>query len=200
MDDWDHNGPLVLANLRHLLRQIRDSAVSRESLNLGTIWAWHLATVSGLIVPQDAAVGVFRGEPGLEGCEVRIGRHRGTPSAKLVGELAGFEGKLKTVTARLDGHIAPDAFPNEDTLAAVVETCAWAHSEWVRIHPFANGNGRTARLLANALAMRYGHPPFVRLRPRPEDPYEGVADASMKGVWAPTVVLFFEMLDSALEP
>ena len=46
-----------------------------------------------------------------------------------------------------------------------------AHAEWVRIHPFANGNGRTARLWANYLLVRYGLIPVVRLRPRPEGGY-----------------------------
>lgn len=65
-------------------------------------------------------------------------------------------------------------------------------------HPFSNGNGRTARLVANSLAMRYGLPPFVRLRPRPAEPYSTVADASMRGIWAPTVSLFHEMLNEDL--
>lgn len=41
------------------------------------------------------------------------------------------------------------------------------HGLWVRIHPFANGNGRTARLWVWA-ALRYGLPSFVRTKPRPD--------------------------------
>ncbi len=29
-----------------------------------------------------------------------------------------------------------------DGLAAVIDLAAWPHAAWVRIHPFANGNGR----------------------------------------------------------
>lgn len=55
--------------------------------------------------------------------------------------------------------------------------CAYAHGEWIRIHPFANGNGRTARLWANWCALRYGVPPFVKLKPRPEgDLYATASD------------------------
>ena len=36
-----------------------------------------------------------------------------------------------------------------------------------------NSNGRTARMWANSLAMRYSLPPFVHLRPRPDDGYGG---------------------------
>lgn len=199
MADWDTNSPVLIANLQRLLRKIRDAAIQREPLNLETIRGWHLATMEGLDVPPNAAVGIFRGETALAGCEVRIGGFPGTRSDQVAAELAGFHATLDKVVTRLDELVAPDSFPEEDILAAVIETCAWAHSEWVRIHPFANGNGRTARLLANALAMRYGLPPFVRLRPRPNDPYGAIASASMKGVWAPTISLFHEMLDDALK-
>jgi hypothetical protein len=54
------------------------------------------------------------------------------------------------------------------------------HGEWVRIHPFANGNGRIARLWVMGVAARYSLPPFIRLEPRPAGPpYEGAAMASM---------------------
>lgn len=57
-----------------------------------------------------------------------------------------------------------------ETTAAlkVVELAAMAHGEWVRIHPFADGNGRTARMLGNWILVRYGLPPVLRLRPRPD--------------------------------
>jgi hypothetical protein len=80
-----------------------------------------------------------------------------------------------------------------DQLAAVIDLCAWVHSEWIRIHPFANGNGRTARLWANYIAMRYGLPVFVRLRPRPGNPYDMVAADAMEGRWQSTVPVFREM-------
>lgn len=42
----------------------------------------------------------------------------------------------------------------EAELAALL---AYAHHRFVAIHPFTNGNGRTARLLTNFLAFRYGY-------------------------------------------
>jgi Fic family protein len=68
----------------------------------------------------------------------------------------------------------------------------------VRIHPFANGNGRTARLWANFIAMRYGLPPFVTLRPRPGDDYGAAAAAAMDGDWRPTERVFRKLLGEAL--
>ena len=41
---------------------------------------------------------------------------------------------------------------------------AQAHHRLVAIHPFVDGNGRTARLVMNLLLMRSGYPPSVILR------------------------------------
>ena len=41
-------------------------------------------------------------------------------------------------------------------IAAVYELSFWAHLELVTIHPWADGNGRTSRLLMNLLQMEYG--------------------------------------------
>jgi Fic family protein len=39
-----------------------------------------------------------------------------------------------------------------------------AHFKLVHIHPFVDGNGRTARLLTNLILMKYGFPPAVVLK------------------------------------
>lgn len=43
-----------------------------------------------------------------------------------------------------------------DDIAAIYELSFWAHFELVTIHPWADGNGRTCRLLMNLLQMEYG--------------------------------------------
>ncbi len=42
-----------------------------------------------------------------------------------------------------------------------VEIAAEAHYRLVTIHPFTDGNGRTARLLMNMILMMYGYPPAI---------------------------------------
>jgi len=42
-----------------------------------------------------------------------------------------------------------------------VEIASMLHHEFVLIHPFGDGNGRTARLLVNYILMRAGYPPII---------------------------------------
>jgi hypothetical protein len=155
--------------------------------------------MDGLGVPGPRFVGAFRGEPGLETVQVKVGAHYGVNSADVAGALRVFEAKLQALVAELDMLLPVGVEPDADEHAAVLDLCAWAHSEWVRIHPFGNGNGRTARLWANSLAMRYGLPPFIRLRPRPDAGYGEAGYAAMRGDWRPTAVAFRRLLNKFLE-
>lgn len=53
----------------------------------------------------------------------------------------------------------------------VVELAALFHFKFVFIHPFADGNGRTARLLLNLILMQNGYPPFI-IKADPQDRLE----------------------------
>lgn len=45
----------------------------------------------------------------------------------------------------------------------IPELAAWIHFKFVHIHPFIDGNGRTARLLMNLVLISHGYPPAVIL-------------------------------------
>jgi Fic family protein len=79
------------------------------------------------------------------------------------------------------------------------ETAFTAHLRLVAIHPFNDGNGRTARLLMNLVLIRGGYPP-VPVRPvdRPAyiaalQGYEATGDATA------FERLLLERLDAALD-
>ena len=198
MPNGDEDNPKLGHNLRGLLHRIRDDARRRVKPSLAAARSWHLEFLTGLTVPNINAVGKFRGEPGLENIEVEIGSRRSMASIDVVPALVTFERVLQTAVSRLDALIPAGTALDVDKLSAVIDVCAWAHSEWVRIHPFLNGNGRTARLWANSLGMRYGLPPFVSPRPRPDGGYEAAAESAMQGKWQPTAIVFRQMLATAL--
>jgi Fic family protein len=194
MADWDTDSPQLDQNLNRLLRRIRQDARHRESPTVEDARRWQAETMQNLHVPNSKFVGAYRGEAGLEYIQVRIAGRYGVAAPEVAGELVRFEQVLQRVVRRLDEWIPPDTEPDVDQLAAIVEVCAWAHSEWVRIHPFANGNRRTARLWVNSLASRYGLPPFLHLRPRPAGRYGIASERAMLGDRAPTIALFHQLL------
>ncbi len=55
-----------------------------------------------------------------------------------------------------------------------------AHRELVAIHPFNDGNGRTARLLMNLFLLRAGYPP-VAIRPEDRPAYIAALEADQRG-------------------
>ncbi|MGZ4829649.1 MAG: Fic family protein [Candidatus Angelobacter sp.] len=198
MPDWDKDSPQLRANLAQILAEIAAAAQQREKPTVEAARRWQAIAMQGLEVSDPRFVGAFRGEPGLEYIAVRIGANYGVDPADVAESLKQLEAKLQTLVAELDSMLPPGEEPDIDQLAAIIDLCAWAHSEWVRIHPFANGNGRTARLWANSLAMRYGLPPFIRLRPRPNASYGQAGAKAMQGDWKPTAAVFHRLLEDFL--
>lgn len=194
MADWDADGPRLQANLARVLEDVTRWAARRDTISVTTLKRWHSQTMAGLDVPSPRLVGRFRGEPGLAGRPVFVGAQEGTKAALVAGEVGAFVERLQAIADQLDRLLPPDAALDRDALQAVIELAAWAHSEWVRIHPFANGNGRTARLLTNAILMRYGLPPVLRLRPRPSSPYGQGGAEGMQGNAAPMETLLRQLL------
>ncbi len=198
MANWDEDSPELRHNLSAILEQVVQRADQREVPTVELARQWQRRFMQGLKA-EPRYVGGFRGEAGLERTGVKIGAYRGTPAAQVSAELRRFEARLQAAVAQLDRAIPVGKKLNVDLFDAVIDLCAWAHAEWVRIHPFANGNGRTARLWANFLALRYGLPPFVRLRPRPDDGYGDAGEQAMRGNWEPTAAIFRRMIESCLD-
>jgi hypothetical protein len=67
-----------------------------------------------------------------------------------------------------------------------IERAALAHHRLTAIHPFIDGNGRTARLVMNLLLMRAGYPPTIILRINRRQYYHVLAQAD-RGHDAPVV-------------
>ena len=166
---------------------------SRVAPTVALAHDWHRVVYADVSsVPDPLYLGAPRGSgaPGLADYEVEVVNPltghliaQGVPANDVGRQLAEFEAALQTGVATLDAVVAVDVPPpTSREVLAVVELAAVAHGEWVRIHPYANGNGRIARIWANWLAMRFCLPPFVRIKPRPDGLLYGMAALRSMGL------------------
>lgn len=205
---WDVDPPGSAArtrrNLEEIVRGLAEAAAERAVPTADLACDWHRRIFAGVTLPVPYYAGEVRDDdprfPELVGYEVRVGPQPGLPSREVPAALHRFEVQMQRAVALLDAQVPVGEVPRETgTLGSVVTLCALAHGEWARIHPFANGNGRIARLWANWSALRYGLPPFVRLRPRPEGfLYSRAAGDSMRGDHRATVALFADWLQKRI--
>lgn len=63
-----------------------------------------------------------------------------------------------------------------------VQIAALAHYKFVYIHPFYDGNGRTARLLMNLILMKSGYPPVIIRKEERLEYYEYLEQANQGDV------------------
>lgn len=82
------------------------------------------------------------------------------------------------------------------TAPASPETAFTAHRRLVDIHPFHDGNGRTARLLMNLILIRAGYPPVAI---RPEDRLAYIQSLQQPHPAEPFFRLLYERLDATLD-
>jgi len=167
----------------------------RVPVSLVLMCSWHRQIMDGLDAPNPNWIGVVRGSSEDTLINVRVGAHLGMPFGVVGDAVDQFIAELNAHLIVMDRAIPAKAELSANQLDAVLRLCAWAHAKWVRIHPFINGNGRTARLWANFIAMRYGIPPFVTLRPRPgSDAYTAAAIAALRDDdWTASVPMMHDL-------
>jgi fido (protein-threonine AMPylation protein) len=203
-EDDPRDAPVIVQNLTHVLHEVARQSDLRQPATVSLAQEWHRRIYEGVRLPVPYYAGEIRDSdsrfPELYGYEVSVGRQRGVESRLVPQQLAVFEAALGRATAVLDPVIPPGISPADTAqLRSVLTLCAHTHGEWVRIHPFANGNGRIARLWANWCALRYGMPPFIRLKPRPDgNPYATASALSMRGDHQAMVAVLADMLDRHL--
>jgi Fic family protein len=84
--------------------------------------------------------------------------------------------------------------PNEETLP----TAAACHAWFAQIHPFIDGNGRTARILMNLVLMRAGYPIAVITR-EDRTRYYDALEQSQASDLTPFIALMIECVSETLE-
>lgn len=107
---------------------------------------------------------------------------------RLLNVTAGMGGKsymsYTKVPARLQAFCEElnrrRAVIDPTDIHAIYELSYWAHYELVTIHPWADGNGRTSRLLMNLLQMEFGVLPTKVLKQDKADYIQALIDAREK--------------------
>jgi len=81
-----------------------------------------------------------------------------------------------------------------------VERAARVHADFVRIHPFVDGNGRTSRLLMNLELMKSGYPPTIIKVEDRVSYYKALDKAATEKDYAPFIKLVCRAVKQGFEP
>ena len=125
------------------------------------------------------------------------------------------KGKYRTTNVIISGaeHKPPQSFEvqsqmqefikkyNENiTKLHPIELASFVHIEFVKIHPFIDGNGRTSRLLMNLELIKAGFPPVViELEDRLEY-YKALDIAHTENDYKPFLELMKKVVEKSFEP
>lgn len=121
-------------NHKKTYRYVKKCIAEKKSLNENIVKDLHAILTENIIVG-----GIYRNE------EVRISGAGFTPPAgnEMYMQIKNFYEDLKIKEKELNP----------------IELAAWTHAEFVRIHPFVDGNGRTGRLIMNYQLLKSGYLP-----------------------------------------
>ncbi len=124
-------------------------------------------------------------------------------------------GRYRTVNVRISGaeHLPPDqlvvpelmekfiAWYRDESMALhPVERAARVHSDFVKIHPFVDGNGRTSRLLMNLELLKSGYPAAVLPVERRLEYYAALDQDHAHGNPQPFLALIADIVQDSFQP
>ncbi|MFO7750912.1 MAG: Fic family protein [Desulfobacteraceae bacterium] len=125
---------------------------------------------------------------------------------------AGAYRKTNVIISGAD-HVPPDALHVESDMQRFinwyqtdgaslhpVERAARVHADFVKTHPFMDGNGRTSRLLMNLELMKSGFPPVVLPVEKRLEYYEALDTAHTKNDYEPFLMLIAKIVESGFRP
>src|SRR5579859_8126616 len=121
-------------------------------------------------------------------------------------------GRYRTVPVRIAGSsvIMPNALKVPDLMQEFIEwvqnvekesvqTASEAHFKLVSIHPFTDGNGRTARLLMNLMLMQAGFPPAIIRKEERKAYINSIEKGQLTGDLSDYYPLIFDAVERSLD-
>lgn len=152
---------------------VKKCILNNKPLSESVVKDLHAILTDNIIVG-----GIYRNQ------EVRIGGAGFTPPAgnEMYVQIKGFYEDLKHKT---------DLNP--------IELAAWTHAEFVRIHPFIDGNGRTSRLLMNYQLLSQGFLPVSIEKEDRLEYYNALEEYAVNGALQPFADLVAELEEGQLD-
>ena len=163
----------------------------------------HLELFANLTPPsQPYLAGNYRGSKGrcLRYLEVKVDEDNrvGSPPARVAADIANFNSALLNAGLKALGEafaIGDDKLPPAEKLNYVVKFSCRLLVQFLRIHPYANGNGHIGRLIVWFILSKFGywpqewpldaHPPYDELlskyRDGDEQPLEDFVHMAIDG-------------------
>jgi Fic family protein len=143
---------------------------------------WDIKSIHQLILKQidDKNAGVYRNvNVTISGAD-----HVPPDTLQVKGEMGNF--------IEWYNHDAQKMHP--------VERAGRVHADFVKIHPFVDGNGRTSRLLMNLELMKDGYPPVVLPVEKRLEYYETLDRAHTVGDYTPFLILVGDTVERSFYP
>jgi len=124
-------------------------------------------------------------------------------------------GRYRSVNVRISGaeHLPPDALHVPELMHGLlqwyhgpgselhpVERAARIHNDFVKIHPFVDGNGRTGRLLMNLELLKEGYPAAVLPVSERLAYYAALDEAQVRGNFEPLRELMSACVVAGFDP
>lgn len=161
-------------NHRKAYRYVKKCIAGNQILNENIVKDIHSILMENIL-----AGGIYRNQ------EIRISGASHTPPAgnDMFIQIKNFYADLSRVRNELNP----------------IEFAAWTHAEFVRVHPFIDGNGRTSRLLMNYQLMRNGFLPVSIAKENRVEYYEALDEYAVSGKLEMFADMVAELEDVQLE-
>ncbi len=125
--------------------------------------------------------------------DINAGRYRTVP-VRIAGSTVIMPNAMK-VPELMDEFVTWLQTTTDNPLTVAIE----AHFKLVSIHPFVDGNGRTARLLMNLLLTQAGYPPAIIRKEDRKQYITNIEKAQLGGSLADYYALMYEAVNQSLD-